>query len=97
MVEIAHPLDREGVVEHIILVEAEKHGDLRLVQDAQRVKHVRSESVRVLTSDCICDIQIYSGEGARKRLGDDLSTGRLRKGLNLTWSIKDHIAISCCQ
>ncbi len=96
MVEVAHPVDREGVVEHIILVEAEKHGDLRLVKNAKRVKHVRSESIRVLTSDCICDIQIYSGEGACERLGNDLSTGRLRKGLNLTWSIKDHVAISYC-
>jgi len=80
------------VVEHIVLVEADDHGQFRLVEDAQRIEHVGGEGVRVLASDGVCQVQVYCREGARKRLGDYLPTGRLREGLDLPWSVDDHVA-----
>lgn len=62
------------MIKDVNLVKDNQQWRLRLVQNTQCVHHVGHESVGILASDSVSDVEIYCGECAAERLSDDLAT-----------------------
>ena len=89
--EVAHPLDGELVWRDVRLVEGQQHGQLGLVQDAERVEHVGHEDGGLGAARRVHHEAHHRGEGRGKKLGDDAPRGRPREDLNLPGRVHQHV------
>ena len=80
------------MVQNIDFVEDDDEGQLRFVEYGETVHHIRHESVGILATHRISDIQTECWEGAAEGLGDNLSRGRLAEGFNLARRVDNDVA-----